>query len=132
MESKSHPYGWAVEPLADKAAFVARPMFGAMGCYYNGLLMLVLTAREEPWRGILVATERDQHAALLADFPHLAPHEILPKWLYLPETNDLFEATAARLVELILDGDPRIGVVPKKKKKKRKSPSKDGRPPHLE
>ena len=131
MKLKSHPYFWAVEPLAEKSSFIAKPMFGSVGCYYDGRIVLVLSAREEPWRGLLVTTDREHHKSLLEQFPSLAPHEILPKWLYLPESDDCFEPTAQRLVELILNRDPRMGTIPKKKKKKHPKATKDARPPHL-
>ena len=58
-------------------------------------------------------------AALQADFPELTPHPILPKWLYLAESADSFERSAARLVALARRRDPRIGVVPRPKKPRR-------------
>ncbi len=131
MKLKSHPYFWMVEPLAGKPSFLAKPMFGSVGCYFDGKIVLVLSAREEPWRGILVTTEREHHKSLLAQFRELTPHEILPKWLYLRETDDRFEAITRQLVELILNHDPRMGTVPKKKKRKRPKATIDGRPPHL-
>lgn len=108
-----HRYAWLWEPLAADATFVLRAMFGTKAAYLDGKLMLCFTAGEEPWRGVLVCTSREHHPALLADFPELAPHPILPKWLYLPETADRFEAVAARLVTLARRRDPRLGVIPK-------------------
>lgn len=132
MKLNSHPYFWLVEPLAAKPSFLAKPMFGSVGCYFNGMIVLVLSAREEPWRGILVTTDREHHASLLQQFPCLAPHEILPKWLYLPESDERFEPIGQQLVELVLNRDPRMGTIPKKKKKKKNSKAApDGRPPHL-
>jgi hypothetical protein len=87
-------------------------MFGTRAAYLDGRLVLCFTARAEPWRGVLVATDRPHHAALRADWPELAPHPVLPKWLYLPESADGFERVAAALVQLVRRRDPRIGVVP--------------------
>jgi hypothetical protein len=81
--------------------------------------VLCFAAGEEPWRGVLVGTDRPHHASLRAEFPALAPHPVLPKWLYLPESNDDFEPVAARLVALSRRRDLRIGVAPKPKKRKR-------------
>ena len=111
-----HRHAWLWEPLESDPTFVLRAMFGTKAVYLGGKLMLCFCAREEPWRGVLVATEREHHAALLGEFPALAPHSILPKWLYLPETADIFERTATRLVRLARQRDPRIGVTPKPKK----------------
>lgn len=113
-----HRYAWLWEPLEMDATFVLRSMFGAKAVYLDGKLMLCFTAGEEPWRGVLVCTDRAHHAALLAEFPELAPHPILPKWLYLSEAADAFERTAARLVGLARRRDPRLGVVPQPKKRR--------------
>jgi len=115
-----HPHQWLWEPLETDPTFVLRAMFGAKAAYLDGQLMLCFCASEEPWLGVLVCTDRDRHAALQADFPELAPHPILPKWLYLPETADSFERTAARLVALARRRDPRLGVTPQPKKKSRR------------
>jgi len=80
--------------------------------------MFCFCARDEPWRGVLVGTDQARHAALQAEFPELTPHPILPKWLYLPETSDHFERTAARLVALARRRDPRIGIIPKPRKRR--------------
>ncbi len=112
-----HRHAWLWEPLEADPAFVLRAMFGAKAAYLGGTLMLCFCASEEPWCGVLVCTDRERQPALRADFPELAPHPILPKWLYLPETADTFERTAVRLVELARRRDPRIGVTPQPKKK---------------
>ncbi len=116
-----HPHQWLWERLEAEPSFVLRSMFGAKALYLDGKIMLGFIAREEPWRGVLVATDRTRHAALRENFPELVPHPILPKWLYLSESIDRFERTATALVVLVQHRDPRIGVVPKPRKKKRKA-----------
>ena len=78
-----HPYQWLWEPLEADPTFVLRPMFGGRAAYLDGRLMLYFTAGQEPWRGVLVCTDHGHHAALIAEFPDLSPHPVLPKWLYL-------------------------------------------------
>lgn len=112
-----HPHQWLWEPLEGDPTFVLRAMFGAKAAYLGGRLMLCFCASEEPWSGVLVCTDRSRQPALQADYPELAPHPILPKWLYLPETANTFERTAVRLVELARRRDPRIGVTPQPTKK---------------
>jgi len=112
-----HPYQWLWESLEAEPSFVLRSMFGAKAAYLDGKLMLCFCASEEPWRGVLVCTGRERHAALQAEFPVLMPHPVLPKWLYLPETADSFEGGAAKLVTLARRRDPRLGVSPRPKKK---------------
>ena len=118
-----HAHAWLWEPLESDPTFVLRSMFGAKAVYLGGRLMLCFCARAEPWRGLLVCTDRAQHAALIADFPALASHPILPKWLYLPESTPSFESTATRLVALARQRDPRLGIDPAAAKKtKRPAP----------
>jgi hypothetical protein len=115
--AKSHPLQWLWEPLEEDPGFILSPMFGGRAVYLDGRLVLFFIAKEEPWRGMLVCTDRCHHGALKMEFPVLAPHGVLPKWLYLPEKADEFEKSAAQLVELARQRDPRIGVLAKAKKK---------------
>ena len=114
-----HPHAWLWEPLESDATFVLSAMFGMKVVHLDGRLVLCFAARNEPWRGVLLGTERESHASLRASFPSLSPHPILPKWLYLPETADDFERVAEQLVRLARERDPRIGVVPKPKRRRR-------------
>ena len=115
-----HPHHWLWEPLEPDLGFELKSMFGGKSVYLDGNLMLYFAAKKEPWRGLLVCTDRAHHAALWKDFPDLAPHPVLPKWLYLPEAVDSFERAAVRLVALARQRDPRIGVAPQPKKKRAK------------
>lgn len=116
-----HPYAWLWEPLEADPTFVLRPMFGAKAAYLGGRLMLCFCARAEPWRGVLIGTEREHHASLQTEFPEIAAHPVLQKWLYLPEAADDFERTAARLVSLARRRDPRLGVTPQAKGSRRRA-----------
>ena len=116
-----HPFQWLWEPLLDDPAFVLRPMFGGKSAYLDGRMIFYFAAKVEPWRGVLVCTDRPRHAALLADFPELAPHPVLPKWLYLPESIERFETVALRLIELARRRDPRMGVTPSPTRRRKKS-----------
>jgi hypothetical protein len=114
-----HPYAWLWEPLESDASFVLRSMFGSKAVYLNGKLMFCFMTKAEPWGGLLVATDREQHASLVADFPTLSPHPVLRKWLYLRESSEAFEQVAEVLVRLARQGDSRIGVTPQPRKRKR-------------
>jgi hypothetical protein len=116
-----HPYAWLWEPLEADPGFLLRAMFGTKAAYLDGKLALCFAHRAEPWRGVLVCTDRPHHASLQADFPLLAPHPILPKWLYLPDAADAFESVASRLVALVRQRDARIGVSPPARKKGRRT-----------
>ncbi|MBI5690252.1 MAG: hypothetical protein HZC55_09135 [Verrucomicrobia bacterium] len=116
-----HPLQWLWEPLQGDPTFVLRPMFGGKSAYLDGKLMLYFAAKAEPWSGVLVCTDRTQHASLQREFPELSPHPILPKWLYLSAGTDRFESIASRLVALARRRDPRIGVVPKPERARRRT-----------
>lgn len=114
-----HPHAWLWEPLEADASFILGSMFGTKVAYLSGKLVFCFATKEEPWRGMLVGTEREHHASLVAEFPLLSPHPVLGKWLYLRESEDGFERAAERLVLLAQQRDPRLGVVPKAKKRRR-------------
>ena len=114
-----HPHAWLWEPLETDATFVLRAMFGTKAVYLDGKLMFCFATKKEPWCGVLVATDRQHHASLIAEIPVLVPHPILPKWLYLSESSDSFEQKAEDLVRLARRRDVRLGVVPPSKKRKR-------------
>ncbi len=123
----AHAQAWLWEPLEADPGFVLRPMFGGQAAYVDGKLALFFVAkRESPWCGVLVCTGREHHAALQTRFPELAPHPVLSKWLYLPETSERFEGTAQQLVALARQRDPRLGVVSPPKQSR---PRGRGRPP---
>ena len=113
-----HPHAWLWETVEHEPSFVLRSMFGAKAVYLHGMMMLGCCARTEPWRGVLICTDRTRHAALINDFPSLVPHPVLPKWLYLSESAADFETTATKLIRLARQRDPRIGIVPQIKKRK--------------
>ena len=94
-------------------------MFGAKAIYIDGQTMLCFIAKEEPWRGVLICTEREHHDSLRADFSGVVPHPVLGKWLYLSESDADFETLAEKLVRAVRRRDPRIGIVPKPRRKRK-------------
>ncbi len=119
---KQNPIEWLFEPLYELDFFSRRKMFGCEAGYLNGRLSLFLCPcdGEEPWNGIMVATEREYHEELMKKWPELAPHSILGKWLYLSQNHPEFESIAPRIIAAAIKGDARIGVEPKPKKKSKK------------
>jgi hypothetical protein len=117
---KSHPLDWLLEPLEGEPGYLRKKMFGAEAVYLNGRLVLAIWAGEEPWNGLLIATSREHHEALQTSWPRLAPHSVLGKWLYISQNDAAFESSASALVRSICKGDPRIGVEPRPKKRKKR------------
>lgn len=119
LRKAEHPLQWLVEPLADAPSFVLKAWFGGRTVTLHGRHHLVLMTQGEPWQGVLVCTWHEQHASLRAEFPALVQHPVLGKWLYLPEAAPTFERDARRLVQCVKSGDPRLGILPAAKKKRR-------------
>ncbi|MGE8547687.1 MAG: hypothetical protein ACN6OC_09650 [Alcaligenes sp.] len=111
---------WVFDPLEQDGDYLRRKMFGCDAAYVNGRLCLAVADRDEPWDGLLVCTAREHHAALIQEAPGLLPHPILGKWLYIPESDEAFEAVAAHMVELVRARDARIGVEPGSRSRRRR------------
>lgn len=116
---RRHRYGPLLAPLAEEASLEVRPMFGLLACYLHGRLKFVLAAKRPPWRGVFAPTERPHQPALRALLPSLGVHPVLGKWLVLAESAPDFEEAAATLVALALADDPRLGVEPKPRRRRR-------------
>ena len=116
-----HALQWVFDPLEARDDFLQKRMFGCLAAYLGDRIVLVVAAKETPWNGILIPTDREHHRAVQKLFPMLAPHPVLGKWLYLDQGDEQFEETVEGMIGLIQKGDPRIGVLPKAKKSKVRS-----------
>jgi hypothetical protein len=93
-------------------------MFGTNAFYLGEKIVACFTKEgDEPMNGILWPVEWEAHARLTADYPALAPHPLLTKWLYLSSNDETFDATARALIARILRNDPLLGVIPKPRRK---------------
>lgn len=118
----SNSLSWIFEAFESDTSYIRTRMFGCDAAYLDGLLCLVIADRGEPWSGLLVCTSQDRHADLVDDMPALRPHPVLGKWLYVPQDDPDFESTVESLTTLVLARDPRVGVEPKPRKPRGKSP----------
>ena len=75
--------------------------------------LCVIESGADTNKGLLVPTGKKHHPSLQEELPELRVHTILGKWLYLPEEAEDFEEIATKLVDLITEEDPRVGVLPK-------------------
>jgi hypothetical protein len=124
MKIKSiHPLQWITEPLESHPLFVQKKMFGGEIVGLHGKQVLFFIAKDEPWNGLFVCTSREHHPSLIKEHPSLKPHTILGKWLYISQTHRTFETVAMAITKDVLQGDPRIGVESKPRKKKKMNPS---------
>lgn len=127
--NKKIPFAFVLEELDRVKPFV-RPMFGCYAIYVGEKLMLILRDRADHAddNGVWVAALKEHHASLKKDFPCLRSIRLFESmdtvWQNIPKEEDDFEELVLKVCGLIVKGDPRIGKIPKPKKKKLKSPGK--------
>ena len=73
------------------------------------------------WHGVLVCTGFEHHASIGADFPALAPHDVLRKWMYIDSTHRRFESTMEAVARCMARNDLRFGIVPHARSRGRKT-----------
>jgi hypothetical protein len=101
-----------------------RPMFGCLAVYVGPKIVLILRDKPgtDPDNGIWLATTEEHHESLRHEFPHMRSIQVFGKavsgWQVIPIDSPDFESAALRACELIADGDPRIGKVPKPKRRR--------------
>jgi hypothetical protein len=121
---KAFDHEWIFGPFMEHRTFFTKRMFGGLAAYLFGRLMLILveptkTGRWQ-WHGVLVGTDHEHHASLRAQFPALAPHDVLKKWLYIDSTHEAFESTMEAVARRVAGNDARFGVLPAKPKQRRR------------
>jgi hypothetical protein len=120
------PHEFVLDALA-RLSPTTRPMFGCMAVYVGETIVLIL--RERPTapkdNGVWLATTAQHHESLHQEFPYLRSIGVLGKevtgWQILPVDAPDFEESALRACALVRAGDPRIGKVPKPKRKAAKA-----------
>jgi hypothetical protein len=103
-----------------------RPMFGCLAVYVGSKIVLILRDKRDGSvdDGVWLATTQEHHESLRREFPNMRSIEVLSKpvtgWQLLPIDASDFESAALRACELITNGDPRIGKIPKPRARKKK------------
>jgi hypothetical protein len=98
-------------------------MFGCLAVYVGEKIVLVLRDKPAPAasNGVWLATTREYHESLSIDFPSMRSIPVLGSgitgWQMLPADAPDFEEAALRACELILARDPRIGKIPKSRRR---------------
>ncbi len=113
---------WIFRAFEEHPSFFTKRMFGGLAVYLFGRQMMVLVEPTRSgrwkWHGVLICTDYAHHSAIIKDFPQLAPHNILKKWLYLDTRDADFEPIMADVAKAIAQDDPRFGISPQTPKKK--------------
>ncbi len=119
------PFDFVLEQLFSREPRV-RPMFGCHAIYVGDKIMLILrnkAGEHEDDNGVWIATKFEHHETLKKLFPAMRSIQVLgngeTNWQILPIDVEDFEESAIKICDLILKDDPRIGNVPKARKKKR-------------
>jgi len=118
---------WIFQAFENHPSFFTKRMFGGLAAYVFGRQMLLLVEPTKTgrwkWHGVLVCTGHAHQPSILEEFPHLAPHDILKKWLYIDSRHEDFEATMERVAKAIARDDPRFGIHPHAKNESGRSSS---------
>ena len=105
-------------------------MFGCHAIYVAEKIVFIVRDKEtvRECNGIWIATSHEHHKSLKKEFPSLESVSVLNNgnretgWQMVHAEADDFESSAIHACELVLRNDPRIGKVPKPKKKKKLPP----------
>ena len=118
------PFQFVLDAIAELPVRI-RPMFGCLAVYVAEKIVLILRDRptEKRDNGVWLATGPEHHESLRHEFPNMRTIYLLgdkiTNWQNLPADASDFEDSALRACELILEQDPRIGKVPKRKRSSR-------------
>ena len=119
---KPFKHEWIFEAFAEHPTFFTKRMFGGLAAYLFERQMLLLIEPTKSgrwkWHGVLVCTGHEHHASIQAEFPALAPHQILRKWLFIDSTHEDFESTITALAKQVANNDARFGILPKSQKRR--------------
>jgi hypothetical protein len=118
------PFDFVLDEIAGLAPWT-RPMFGCTAVYVDERIVFVLREKAGPERdnGVWIATERAHHESLRRELPSMRSIEVLAGgaatgWQVIPADADDFEEAVLHACALVLARDPRIGKVPKGRRRR--------------
>jgi hypothetical protein len=132
--SRTKPFDneWIFQVFENHPSFFTKRMFGGLAAYLFGRQMMLLVEPTKSgrwqWHGVLICTEYAHQPSITKEFPQLAPHDILKKWLYIDSRHADFEPTMERVAEAVARDDRRFGIHPHPKKEKVRSRSRSQKP----
>jgi hypothetical protein len=117
------PHEFVLDAMASLSP-VTRSMFGCLALYLADKIVLILRDKQgdSADNGVWLATTLGHHESLRREFPNMRSIQALGKhvtgWQILPSDAPDFEEAALRACDLIAAGDPRIGKIPKPRRKR--------------
>jgi len=123
MVSRPIPFDFVLDWL-EPVRPLTKPMFGCTAVYVGERIVLILRERGDPPQddGVWLATVPDFHESLRQDFPTMRSITIFGPgqtgWQVLGADDDEFEPMVRKACHMVVSGDPRIGKVPKPKKRR--------------
>lgn len=119
------PFAFVLDEL-EALAPTTRAMFGCTAVYVGPRIVLVLRDKQgSADDGVWIATTAEHHASLRHELPSIRSITVFGPgesgWQVIPAAAEGFEDEALRVCELVRRGDPRVGKIPKPKKKKKPS-----------
>jgi len=119
---KKVPFAFVLDEL-EVLAPTTRPMFGCTAIYVGPRIVLILRdGRGTDDDGVWIATTAEHHDSLRRELPSLRSIKVFGPgesgWQVIPASAESFEEEVLRACELVRRADPRVGKVPKPKKRK--------------
>ena len=127
--TKNIPFYFVVDLLMPVEPRI-RPFFGCYAIYVGNTIVFVLRDKKTytECNGVWIATSKEHHKSLKKDLPTMCSVSVLNDgagtdtgWQMLQAEADDFEPLVIKACELVLKGDPRIGKIPKPRKKRNKN-----------
>ena len=107
---------WILQSFEAHPTFFTKRMFGGLAAYLFGRMMMVLVEPTKTgrwkWHGVLICTDYAHHHSITKEFPGLAPHDHLKKWLYIDTRHEDFEPTMQQVATAMSRDDSRFGIRP--------------------
>lgn len=120
---KPIPHAFVLEAVAEVVT-KTRPMFGSLAVYVREKIVFILRDKRDGSAddGVWLATTAEHHESLRRDFPNMRSITVFGRdvshWQVLATDTADFEEAALRACELVRAGDPRIGKIPKPRRKR--------------
>lgn len=124
MKKKPLPFPFVFDEL-EGLPIHTKAMFGCTAIYVNEKIVLILRDKKDfpQDNGVWLATMAEHHDSLKKLFPDMRSLSLFggsgpTNWQNLPKDCEDFEESVVKVCKLIRKSDPRIGKIPKARKKK--------------